>query len=77
MDRRRALKSTTALLAAPIAATQLAGCAGRLKTFTTWQQARQAVALGRHRLLRWVGGSGLGHAPIVAERAALSAMSVA
>ncbi len=43
MDRRSALKSTTALLAAPVAATQLTGCSGRLKTFATWQQARQAV----------------------------------
>lgn len=43
MNRRRALQTTTVLLAAPVTATQLAGCSGRLKTFTTWQQARQAV----------------------------------
>jgi Protein of unknown function (DUF1569) len=42
VDRRRALKTTTVLLAAP-AATQLTGCTGRLKTFTTWKQAQQAV----------------------------------
>jgi hypothetical protein len=39
MDRRRALKTTTVLLAAA----PLAGCSGRLKTFATWQQGRQAV----------------------------------
>ena len=43
MDRRRALKTTTVLLAAPAAATQLAGCTGRLETFTSWKQAQQAV----------------------------------
>lgn len=39
MDRRRALKTTTVLLAAA----PLSGCSGRLSTFTSWQQARQAV----------------------------------
>lgn len=39
MDRRRALKTTTVLLAAA----PLAGCSGQLKTFTTWKQAQQAV----------------------------------
>jgi hypothetical protein len=39
MDRRRALQTTTVLLAAA----PLAGCSGRLKTFTTWKQAQQAV----------------------------------
>ncbi|MGC3946798.1 MAG: DUF1569 domain-containing protein [Chryseolinea sp.] len=43
MDRRRALKTTTVLLAAPVATTQLAGCSGRLKTFTMWKDAQQAV----------------------------------
>ena len=42
MDRRRALKTTTVLLAAPVA-TQLAGCAGELKTFRTWKEGQQAV----------------------------------
>ncbi len=39
MDRRRALKTTTALLAAA----PLAGCTGRLETFASWKQAQQAV----------------------------------
>ena len=39
MDRRRALKTSTVLLAA----VPLAGCSGQLKTFTTWKQAQQAV----------------------------------
>ena len=39
MDRRRALKTTTVLLAA----TPLAACDGRLETFTSWKQAQQAV----------------------------------
>ncbi|HEV6967540.1 DUF1569 domain-containing protein [Roseateles sp.] len=39
MDRRRALKTTSALLAV----TPLAACTGRLQTFATWQQAQQAV----------------------------------
>ncbi|MFG6416289.1 DUF1569 domain-containing protein [Roseateles sp. DC23W] len=39
MDRRRALKTSTVLLAAA----PIAGCTGRLTTFTTWQQARQGV----------------------------------
>ena len=39
MHRRRALKTTTLLLAAA----PLAGCSGRLETFTTWKQAQQAV----------------------------------
>ncbi len=39
MDRRRALKTTTVLLAAA----PLAGCSGQLKTFPTWKQAQQAV----------------------------------
>ncbi len=39
MNRRRALKTTTVLLAAA----PLAGCSGQLKTFTTWKQAQQAV----------------------------------
>jgi hypothetical protein len=43
MDRRRALKTTTVLLAAPVVATQLAACTGRLKTFTTWKDGQQAV----------------------------------
>ncbi|MFT7775247.1 DUF1569 domain-containing protein [Roseateles sp.] len=43
MDRRRALKTTTVLLAAPVVATQLAGCTGRLETFASWKQAQQAV----------------------------------
>ena len=43
MDRRRALKTSTVLLAAPVAATQLAGCTGPLKAFTSWAQAREAV----------------------------------
>ncbi|NCT84897.1 MAG: DUF1569 domain-containing protein [Comamonadaceae bacterium] len=43
MDRRRVLKTTTVLLAAPAVATQLAGCNGRLETFTSWKQAQQAV----------------------------------
>jgi hypothetical protein len=44
MDRRRALKATTVLLATPVVTAQLAGCSGRLKmAFTTWQQARQGV----------------------------------
>jgi Protein of unknown function (DUF1569) len=43
MDRRGALKTTTVLLAAPVVATQLAACTGRLKTFTTWKQGQQAV----------------------------------
>ncbi|MFT7721597.1 MAG: DUF1569 domain-containing protein [Roseateles sp.] len=43
MDRRRALKTATVLLAAPVAAAPLAGCSGRLRTFTTWQGAQQAV----------------------------------
>ncbi len=43
MDRRRALKTSMGVLAAPVVATQLAGCSGRLKTFTTWREAQQAV----------------------------------
>lgn len=43
MDRRRALKTTTVLLAAPVVATQLAACTGRLTTFSSWAQAQQAV----------------------------------
>lgn len=43
MDRRRALKTTTVLLAAPAVATQLAACSGRLKALTTWKEAQQAV----------------------------------
>jgi hypothetical protein len=43
MDRRRALKTTTVLLAAPVAASQLAGCTGQLQTFRTWQEGQQAV----------------------------------
>lgn len=43
MDRRRALQTTTVWLAAPVAAGTLAGCTGRLDTFTTWKQAQQAV----------------------------------
>jgi hypothetical protein len=39
MDRRRALKTTTVLLAAA----PLAGCSGPLQTFETWKQAQQAV----------------------------------
>ncbi|RZJ11589.1 MAG: DUF1569 domain-containing protein [Rubrivivax sp.] len=39
MNRRRALQTATVLLAAP----PLAGCSGRLKIFTTWRQAQQAV----------------------------------
>jgi len=39
MDRRRALKTTTVLLAAA----PLAACTGQLKTFRTWKQAQQAV----------------------------------
>lgn len=39
MDRRRALKTTTVLLAAA----PLAACTGRLTTFTSWPQAQQAV----------------------------------
>ena len=39
MDRRRALKTTTVLLAAA----PLAACTGRLTTFTTWRQAQQEV----------------------------------
>ncbi|HEY1130030.1 MAG TPA: DUF1569 domain-containing protein [Roseateles sp.] len=39
MDRRRALKTTTVLLAAA----PLAGCTGRLETFASWKQAQQAV----------------------------------
>jgi hypothetical protein len=39
MNRRKLLRSSTVLLAAA----PLTGCSGRLKTFTTWQQARQAV----------------------------------
>lgn len=39
MDRRRALQTTTVLLAAA----PLAGCSGRLKTFSTWREAQQAV----------------------------------
>ncbi|MFG6488854.1 DUF1569 domain-containing protein [Roseateles sp. BYS78W] len=39
MDRRRALKTTTVLLAAA----PLAGCTGELKTFMSWKQAQQAV----------------------------------
>ncbi|KQW51625.1 MULTISPECIES: DUF1569 domain-containing protein [unclassified Roseateles] len=39
MDRRRALKTSAVLLAAA----PLAACTGRLKTFTTWKQAQQAV----------------------------------
>ncbi|MDR7298093.1 hypothetical protein J2X16_003442 [Pelomonas aquatica] len=39
MDRRRALKTTTVLLAA----TPLAACTGKLKTFSNWKQAQQAV----------------------------------
>jgi hypothetical protein len=39
MDRRRALKTTTVLLAvAPLAA-----CTGQLTTFKTWKQAQEAV----------------------------------
>lgn len=43
MDRRRALKTSTVLLAAPVVATPLAGCTGQLQTFTLWAQAREAV----------------------------------
>lgn len=39
MDRRRALKTTSVLLAAA----PLAGCTGRLTTFASWKQAQQAV----------------------------------
>ncbi|MFN3303091.1 MAG: DUF1569 domain-containing protein [Roseateles sp.] len=39
MDRRRALQTTTVLLAAA----PLAGCSGRLKTFSNWREAQQAV----------------------------------
>ncbi len=39
MDRRRALKATTVLLAA----VPVAGCSGRIKTFTGWKDAQQAV----------------------------------
>ncbi len=39
MDRRRALKTTILLLAAA----PLAGCSGRLQTFTNWKQAQEAV----------------------------------
>ena len=39
MDRRRALKTTTVLLAAA----PLAACTGKLKTFSSWKQAQQAV----------------------------------
>jgi hypothetical protein len=39
MDRRRALKTTTVLLAAP----PLAACTGDLQTFRSWKQAQQAV----------------------------------
>lgn len=39
MDRRRALKTTTVLLAAA----PLAGCTGGLTTFMTWKQAQQGV----------------------------------
>jgi hypothetical protein len=39
MDRRRALKTTTVLLAAA----PLAGCTGKLKTFSTWKDAQQSV----------------------------------
>lgn len=43
MNRRRVLKTSMVLLAAPVAATQLAGCTGKLKTFTNWRQAQQSV----------------------------------
>jgi hypothetical protein len=43
MDRRRALKTSTVLLAAPVMVTPLAGCTGELKAFTSWPQAREAV----------------------------------
>ncbi|RZL29795.1 MAG: DUF1569 domain-containing protein [Rubrivivax sp.] len=43
MDRRRVLKTSAMLFAVPVAATQLAGCTGRLTTFTSWKQAQQAV----------------------------------
>ncbi|MFX7996926.1 DUF1569 domain-containing protein, partial [Acinetobacter baumannii] len=39
MDRRRALKTTSVMLAAA----PLAGCTGERPTFTGWPQARQAV----------------------------------
>jgi hypothetical protein len=39
MDRRRALKTTSVLLAA----TPLAACTGQLSTFTSWKQAQQSV----------------------------------
>jgi hypothetical protein len=39
MDRRRALKTTTVLLAAA----PLAACTGKLKTFATWKDGQQAV----------------------------------
>lgn len=39
MDRRRALKTSTVLLAAA----QLAACTGELQTFTGWKQAQEAV----------------------------------
>jgi hypothetical protein len=39
MDRRRALKTTTVLLAAA----PLSACSGKLKTFTSWKDAQQAV----------------------------------
>jgi len=43
MDRRRVLKTSAVLLAAPVAAMPLAGCTGRLDGFTSWKQAQQAV----------------------------------
>ena len=39
MNRRRALQTTSLLLAAA----PLAGCSGRLQTFTSWKQAQEAV----------------------------------
>ena len=38
-----ALKTSTVLLAAPVAATQLAGCTGELQTFSSWKAGQQAV----------------------------------
>ncbi|MFN3861697.1 MAG: DUF1569 domain-containing protein [Roseateles sp.] len=39
MNRRKLLRSSMVLLAAP----PLAGCSGRLKTFSTWRDGQQAV----------------------------------
>jgi len=39
MNRRRALQTTTVMLAAA----PMAGCTGRLQTFTSWKQAQQDV----------------------------------